>query len=79
MIFYTVIEGKNLAAKDINGIILLLIFIVFDQIIILYLPQPGLSDPYCVITVTGAKAGNKVRTKTVFKSLSPVWGEKYEL
>jgi serine/threonine protein kinase len=38
----------------------------------------GTSDPYCIVSVIGAKGGNKIRTKTVYKSLSPVWGEKYE-
>jgi Ca2+-dependent lipid-binding protein len=39
----------------------------------------GTSDPYCIVSVIGAKGGNKIRTKTVYKSLSPTWAEKYEL
>lgn len=38
----------------------------------------GASDPYCLVTVLGARTGSKIRTKTIWKNLNPVWNEKYE-
>uniref|UniRef100_A0A8C3G7R0 RAS protein activator like 1 n=1 Tax=Cyclopterus lumpus TaxID=8103 RepID=A0A8C3G7R0_CYCLU len=53
-LYFRIVEGRNLPAKDVSGT----------------------SDPYCIV-----KVDNEVvaRTATVWKNLSPFWGEEYTL
>ncbi len=35
----------------------------------------GTSDPYCILQL----GGQQVRTQTIWKTLSPLWGEEFHL